>query len=188
MIIGKPSHDLRAPNEFAKCHAQNTCWRLCRSVRDLTFLRYLSELALAVGVKADAAVAVPCALHEWRCSPGGLRCCVWFRCWWEVAQNGGKRCWEVLPKSHLWYWHPQPCQTTFNHSLSDNALSQEVWTQPSAPGSSGHFGDRGCQETFGTVWGCEVLGPVLFTKWGEIKHLSSLYSLDVSLDFCQLSS
>lgn len=56
------------------------------------------------------------------------------------------------------------------------------------------FGPRPGLQTARGAWGCvlpgrwEVSGPVPFTKWVEIKPLSSLHSLDISLDFCQLNS
>lgn len=86
----------------------------------------------------------------------------------------------------VWYWGPQRSHT-FDRCLSDDISSRGVRALASAPGNSACLGDA-VWDVCGAVRGCGVLGPVLFTKWVEIKPLSDLYSLDISLDFCQLSS
>lgn len=75
----------------------------------------------------------------------------------------------------VWCWCPQQSRSTFNHRLQARGLNSVrcggVWGR----------GRQGC----GAASGRGAVGPV---PWRSDPLDSSWYSLDISLDFCQLNS
>lgn len=101
-IIGKLPKDFGAIDMTTV--VQSICWRLCRSVKNLTFLRYPSECVLDVKRKADAKMVLICIaiLYGYNVQSCSIGCysvasgrghdAVWFR---MVAATG--RCSTNLP-------------------------------------------------------------------------------------------